>query len=406
MVTGALGFAYWLIAARFFATRDVGFAAALISAMMFLSIAAMSGIGTLLIREAPYHRQQERALIATGVFSTAALGVLFAFAFVLVVPQVAVTFRPLLYPQNALVFVLGVSMTTGVLVLDQALVGLLRGKFVLIRGTIFSVVKLSAVLVAGFWFGDRSGILIFATWILGEAVSILVLVLYAVRRRSVHAWRPKEWQLLRRLMPKALGHHLMNVGLLTPSWALPILVTGLLSAELNASFFVAQVLTAPGLFIPGALAFSLFAVAVRSPGELPHQLRTTLRLSFGAAAINSIGVLLVGPFVLSLFGTSYVEQGSVALILLTLMMFPVTVKVHYANLRRIEGRVMAGAIYTVAGAVLELAFAAIGALTAGIVGVAIGVLIAMLIEALVMAPTVLRALRPDGFRLIRIGADP
>lgn len=397
VVTGLLGFIYWLVAARFFSVGDVGFAAAAISAMMFVSIVAMAGIGTLIIREAPNHRDRERALIGTGVVGTGSVGLVLGLAFALVVPQIAVTFRPLLYPQNALAFTLGVGLTTGVLVLDQALSGLLRGRVALIRGTIFSVVKLSALLVAGVWFGYHSGMLIFATWILGDAVSILLLGLYAVRHKTVHAWLPRQWRLLRRLLPHAFGHHLVNVGLLAPSWATPILVTAILSAELNASFFVAQVLTAPGLFIPGALAFSLFAVAVRSPGMLPHQIRTTLQLSFGVAAIAAVGVILFGRPVLSLFGPTYVEQGGVALVALTLIMFPLTVKVHFANLRRIQGRVLSGSVYILGGAALELGLAAVGALMAGIEGVAYGVLIATTVEAVVMAPTVIAALRPKAF---------
>jgi O-antigen/teichoic acid export membrane protein len=393
LITGAFGFIFWLVAARFFSTAEVGFAAAAVSAMMFLSIFAMAGLGTLMIREAPRYPDRELALIGTGVVGTAMLGVLLGLGFSLIMPQVATSFRYLAFPQNAAAFAFGVGLTTAVLVLDQSLVGLLQGKVLVARGLTFSVVKLVAVLAAGIWFGDHTGMLIFLTWVIGDVVSVLVLASYAVRRGLVHSWLPREWRLLAEMLPRAAGHHLLNVGLLAPSWATPVIVTAVLSAELNASFYVAQMITAPGLYIPGALAFSLFAVAVRSPGKLPHQVRTTVGLSLVAAAAAAIGVLLLGRFVLSLFGPEYVERGSTALIALTLIMFPLSVKVHFANLRRIQGRTLSGSVYIVGGAILELVAAGIGAVVDGIDGVALGVLIAITIEALIMGPTVLRALR-------------
>jgi len=407
LVTGTLGFVYWFIAARFFSAGDVGFAAAAISAMMFLSIFAMAGLGTLMIREAPRYPDRELGLIGTGVVGAGILGVLLGLAFALVMPQLAVSFRHLaVNPQNATAFAFGVGLTTAVLVLDQGLVGLLRGRVLLVRGLIFAVVKLVAMLVAGIWFGDHTGMLIFVTWVLGDLVSVLILGLHAARHRVLHAWLPREWRLLLKLIPSAAGHHMLNVGLLAPSWAMPVMVTAVLSAERNATFFVAQMITAPGLYVPGALAFSLFAVAVRSPGLLHHQVRATLRLSFGAAAVAAIGVLLFGRFVLSLFGPTYAEEGGVALVALTLIMFPLTVKVHFANLRRIEGRVLNGSIFIVGGAFVELGAAVIGAITAGIDGVAFGLLIATTIEALVMAPSVIRAVRPGAIEIPHSPGEP
>lgn len=405
LITGALGFVFWLIAAHYYTTAEVGFAAAAVSAMMFLSIFAMAGLGTLMIREAPRYPDRELALVGTGVVGTGILGALLGLGFCLIMPQVATSFRYLAFPQNAAAFAFGVGLTTAVLVLDQSLVGLLRGKVLVARGLTFSVVKLVAVLAAGIWFGDHTGMLIFVTWVLGDVVSVLVLAAFAVRRGMVGAWLPREWRLLAEMLPRAAGHHLLNVGLLAPSWATPVIVTVLLSVELNASFYVAQMITAPGLYIPGALAFSLFAVAVRSPGKLAHQVRTTVGLSFAAATAAAIGVLILGRFVLSLFGPEYVEHGSTALITLTLVMFPLSVKVHFANLRRIQGRTLNGSIYILGGSALELVAAAIGAVADGINGVALGVLIAITVEALIMGPTVLRALRPTTPESSRTAAE-
>jgi O-antigen/teichoic acid export membrane protein len=393
LITGGLGFFYWLIAAHYFATEAVGFAAALVSAMMFLSVFASAGLGTLIIREAPRYLGRELSMVGTGVVGAGAIGAVLGLLFAVVISQVSVSFRHLAFAQNAAAFAFGVGLTAAVLVLDQCLAGLLNGKVLVARGMTFSLVKLVAVLAAGVWFGHHSGMLIFLTWVLGDLVAVAVLLVAAVRRDVIRDWWPREWRLLRELIPHAVGHQLMNIGLLAPSWAMPIIVTLLLSAESNAAFYVASIITAPGLYIPSAMAFSLFAVAVQNPGRLAHQLQTTLALSFGAAAIAAIGVLLFGRLVLTLFGQAYVDEGNTALVVLTLGMFPLTIKVHFANIRRIQGHTLSGALVILAGSVLELLAGGIGALFDGVDGVALGVLIALTAEAGVMLPTVLRAVR-------------
>src|SRR5450755_2457620 len=56
LVTSALGFVYWWLAARLFSPEAVGLASASISAMTLLSTISLVGLGSLLINELP--RQQ------------------------------------------------------------------------------------------------------------------------------------------------------------------------------------------------------------------------------------------------------------------------------------------------------------------------------------------------------------
>ena len=400
IVTGGFGFIYWLVAAKYFSPESVGLAGGAVAAMILLAIFGMLGLGTLLVRESPHYPQRQAGLIATGVAAAAIVGAMLGLGFALLAPVLFPSFRELSASVPAvLLFVVGVSLTTAVMVLDQCLVGALRGDLQLIRNLIFALAKLIALVIVGQFIGGGGGLAVVATWVFGDAVSVLLLAAYWGRRIPIRRARPGEWGLLRRLMPLALGHHMMNVGLLAPSWALPVIVTATLSAERNAGFFVAQLVTGPGLYIPGALAFSLFAVAARSPEQLHHKVRMTLALSLAAAVAAAIGVIVFGRFILGLFGPSYVEDGSIALIALTLTMFPLTVKVHFANLRRLQGRLLGGSAIIVGGAILELVMPAIGAIVWGIAGVSIGVLFAMTLQALVMLPTVIRAARDDDVTL-------
>src|SRR5688572_26573364 len=143
VITAGLGFVYWWLAARQFSQEAVGFASALISAMSLLGTLGMIGMGTLLIGELPRQPEHRATLITTALVVaggvSAALGIIFA----LIAPLVSVEFRPLAGGASTiLLFTTGVVLTAVTLVLDQAMIGLLRGELQLWRNAIFALGKL------------------------------------------------------------------------------------------------------------------------------------------------------------------------------------------------------------------------------------------------------------------------
>ena len=66
IVTSALGFVYWFVAARMLPVRAVGLASAIQSASVFLSIVCVIGLSTLLISELSRDRTPARSLMLTA----------------------------------------------------------------------------------------------------------------------------------------------------------------------------------------------------------------------------------------------------------------------------------------------------------------------------------------------------
>jgi hypothetical protein len=90
------------------------------------------------------------------------------------------------------------------------------------------------------------------------------------------------------------------------------------------------------------------------------------------------------------FGHSYAANGAVPLRLFSLGAIPLCIREHYAAIKRIAGRPAGGTPLVLAGSALKLIFAAKGASMDGLIGLGWGSFLASLIEAAVMAPTVLR----------------
>ena len=87
-VQASLGFAFWIIMARLYSTKDVGIASSLISATAFISYFALFGLNSTLIRFLPTARDKG-SLITAAIALVAAAGSIIGLAYVLLTPVFA-----------------------------------------------------------------------------------------------------------------------------------------------------------------------------------------------------------------------------------------------------------------------------------------------------------------------------
>lgn len=392
VVTSGLGFVYWWLAARQFPAEIVGFASAAISAMSLIGTIGIVGLGTLLIGELPRDPARRGPLITTALLVAGLLSALLGVVFALIAPVISAEFQPLTGgASNVALFVLGVVLTAVTLVLDQALIGLLRASLQLWRNAIFAVVKLVALLPLSWWLSDATGLGIYTTWTIGNLLSLLGLagIVVALRLRlRVH--RP-AWSLLRDLPGAALGHHALNLALQLPGFALPIIVTGLLSAALNASFYMAWLMLHLVFAIPYTLTTVLYAVGVADRGAFAQKMRLTLSLATTIGLVSNIILWLGADLIMGVFGPSYAADAAWTLRIMGLGVFPLIVKDHYVAVQRIHNRIPATAALVTLGSLLELGLAALGTQFSGLYGLSIGFVIALYIEGLYMARSVYQA---------------
>jgi len=393
-VTSILGFAYWWLAARRFPAQAVGLASASISAMLLLGTLGALGFGTLLIRELPRRRDQAFPFVLAALTVTAAAGAVLGGAFACIVPLFSMEFAPLsASPWAVILFATGVGLTSATIVLDQALLGILRGGKQFWRNALFSATKLLALAAIGFWSADRQALAIYATWILGNALSLAWVALGTLSaRRNWRAYVPRV-RVLWSFRRAALGHHVLNLALQGTSFATPLIVTALVSATANAYFYAAWMMAGFVYAGPMALAVSLYAVGSNAPEAVAQRMRFTFGLALLGGVVANVVVFVATDPLLRLFGADYAENAGTALRLLGLGVFPVIIKDNYVTLRRIEGRVRGAAGLVAIGGLLELGCAALGAALGGVQGVALGLLIGLCLEALLMLPTVYRSLQ-------------
>jgi O-antigen/teichoic acid export membrane protein len=395
VVTGVLGLAFWWVAARQFPPQAVGLASAAISVMLLLGAICILGLGTLLIGELPRQPGKEGSLISAALILVGGVGLCGGIVFAFVAPLVSADFQP--FRANIggiLLFAMGVSLTTVTIVLDQALIGLLKGGLQFWRNSLFAAVKLVVLILAGFWL-LKVGETIYGAWTIGIVLSLVPLAGLAVLKgdRSRRAFMP-DWELLRKLGLPALQHHLLNLILQAPTTALPVLVTILLSATTNAWFYMAWMISGLVFIASYALTTVLYAVNSAQQFELTRKIRMTLGLALIMSILGNLVIQFGATQILNLFGHVYAEQAAWSLRILGFGAFPMIIKQHYVAIGRIRGKMASVSLPVAIGSLLELGIAALGAHLGGLVGLSLGWVIAVCIEAIFMFPAVYRAAFP------------
>lgn len=398
--TSGLGFAFWLVAARLFDAELIGLASAAVSAMLMLSTLGVLGIDALVIGEigkriaAGAHRSALSIGSASVVASFATSAVL-GLAFAVVAPRLAQNYAAYFSGGvSQVVFAVGVGLTGATFVFDRATIGLLRGGLQLTRNVVFAVAKLvllPAVLLVPALL-PRADHTIYALWAATTALSLLVVmpgVLSGFRWRSL----VPDWRGLLAVLPQGLGHSALNLAQHGPGLVMPVLVVWLFPPAISAAFYVTWMPIVFAQSVPANLTTTLYAVGSRDAAGLATKVTATVRLAALASVGIIVGCLLVAEPLLELFGPGYAQSAAGAFRVLSLTVVPLSVKTIYFALARINGFTGIASLFGCVAGIAELGAAIVGARYGSLTTMSWYLLAAMLVEAVVLLPFLLRSMR-------------
>jgi hypothetical protein len=280
------------------------------------------------------------------------------------------------------------------LVLDEALVGLLAGPMQLMRNAWFSVIKL--VLLGGLAllpFTLTGGHLLL-TWIAGMVLSVAILSRALRRRGMIDSARPRL-SLLRGRGQATFDHNLLNLATYLPRAALPLVVTAVLSAEANAAFYTAFMVTSFLAMVPGNVALTLFAVASGDKAALRSKVRMGLLICLVVGLPVAVFTGVFARPIMSIFGEAYADSASTALAILSLSYIPFVFHHFFLAISRVQGTVRGAGIFSVFAGIAELVAAWYGGTHGDLTDLVGWVVAVMAVEMVLVAPTVLRVVLPS-----------
>jgi O-antigen/teichoic acid export membrane protein len=395
ILTSGLGFIYWAVSARLFPPSNIGEAATAIAAMNLIAPLTTLGFGTVLLAELPAMRAGRSELVSTAAVVSGIFGGGLALICAMVLPPELLGLPGIGRDGSAtLLFAAGVAAQGVGILLDSALLSVAGGGPQLWRNATLAVVKLVLLVAFALTLSQHGSLSIYASWFLANAVSIVTMTIWLARKHRVtlrRMWPTRS--ALKGMRYVAAQHHVLNLALQLPYFAMPIVANVTLGSE-RAGYLYATWSVAGFVFVlPIALSTALFASGARDTSTFLAELRFSLRYSLAACIAANLVLLPLGGVVLHVFGSAYANNGHTTLVLLCLAGFGMIVKDHHVTIARVTGRVGREAILVWGLTVCELVAASVGASLHGLTGLGQGWLLAVVLEVVVFGPLVLRAYR-------------
>lgn len=388
--TALLGFVFWIIVARFYPPEDVGLASAAIAAIGLLSLFSYLGLGAGLIRFLPGSGKDANSMINT-VFTIGALASILA-AFIFVAGLGFWSPALLFLRQNSIYlvtfFLFTIAFTLSYLA-DNTFIARRQANFVLARGLIFGILRLPLpILLAAFFhfFG------ILASWGISLAVAFLFSILLFLPRAQP-GYRPFfafNRRALNDMLHFSFANYMGSLFWTAPAMVLPIMVVNLLGAEPNAYFYIAWSVSSVLAMIPTAASTSLFAEGSHEEDKLRPNVRRSLKMVFIILVPAIILVLAFADKLLLLFGSSYSENATTLLRILTISALPLAINLVYLGIKRVEKKLKVIVSLSVFAAVATLGLSYLLLPRMGINGVGIAWLVTQGTIALVIAASWLK----------------
>jgi O-antigen/teichoic acid export membrane protein len=380
----ALGYVYWVIAARLYTPDEVGVAAAVIAAFSLAWVVSSLGIGNFVVQTMS-HRTSGREWASTlnaAVIAACAAGLLAGA--VLVAAGLALGDRaglPAREPLYILAFAVGLLATIATDVSDKAFIGEQRTERLLVRNLVFSAGKVLLLAVPVFASANALGLA--WSWILACLASTLVSIwLLRGLKRGYRVSARGTGALVRPTLRRSGGHHMVSVGNLAPGYLLPLLVAGMLSATQSAYFYTTWRVGAVFFIISAAVGTSLFADASRPGADLQRSLRSSVKLIV-LLLVPAVAVCAVaGKPILGILGEEYANHGYGLLLIMVVAAVPDAVTNVYVAVLRARHRLRFAALLTNGMAVASVLFAALLVGPYGIAGAGAGWLIGQTLGAI------------------------
>jgi len=327
------GFFFWLIAARFYSTKDLGLASAIIAAMGVISMLSLLGLDISLVRFLP-ERKDKIELINT------CLTISFIFSLTLTMTFIAgiELWSPSLsiIRENKSLLLLFIVFTA-----IAPLHGLQSsGVFVGFRKTKYSFYQTIAIflrlvivpfLVA---FGAMG---IYASYGLTSVLAFGLGTFLISKVSSSYKPIPGiKREVVNDIFRFSPGNYIARIFEMLPTFVLPIMVINILGAEKNAYFYIAWHISMLLLAAPRWTSISLLAEGSYSQEELRWDTKRAAKFIFLLLGVAIIGIFLFGKYLLWIFGEEYAINSFGVLLILVLGSIPFAINALYATIKRVQ----------------------------------------------------------------------
>jgi O-antigen/teichoic acid export membrane protein len=359
VLTGGLGFLFWLIVAHLYQVEAVGRATSLLSALSLLSYLSLLGMGGSLVRHLPTTRERPEH-VSSALITVGAAGLVVALVFAIVVrfttPDLAFVSDS---PLHLAIFVVLAACAALNLLSNSVFIALRAARYnLLVNGVLMGLAKIALPFL--FVWGGAMGI--YAASGLASLLAACASVrLISAKLRIRIRWADFRLGVIRRTFRYSAPYYAINCLNLVPLLIIPILVLDRLGPTVAAGYFMAFQIATVINSVSFAVGETLFAEGAHQQehiGALMRRSAAIIAAVTGPAVL--IVVLLAGP-VLAIFGPEYVSIARGTLVVLAVSSFAVAFHVWTGFLLKMVDQLAAAVWVEVVFAVATTVLAVLAA---------------------------------------------
>jgi O-antigen/teichoic acid export membrane protein len=373
-----LGFAFWVVAAARFTPNEVGFSSAVIAGAVVIVGISSDGLHNAFLRFLPRSGKAWGAVVVRGYATGAAVSLVLAILFIVIIAQFDVSLAPLEQSGWLLLFVAGAPLWTIFSLQDVVLITRRRAGIVLVENTLVALARIALLLVPIFGTGARG---IFVSWLVPTIPAALLVNAWLARGAqrsyglgSFVGARTENREIARYYLIATVGS---VAGVLTMS-IMPVIVAAVSGVAANARFYLPWAIATSLQLLSSSMAAPLAAEIARGLHNERREVNRVLRHCTAGLALVSVPLFFAVPPILAQLGPGYrVERPLFALLLAAALVNGVATV--YLARARARGDVRGAAVAQWSAAVTLVGGSAILLPSVGLVGVGVAALAAQFI---------------------------
>jgi len=372
-VADITGFAFWIIAARFYSVEAVGLGSAIIAALGLLAIFSELGLGIGLIRFLPGagkdgNDMMNSCFTLSGLASVA-VALIFLAGLRFWSPALLVVRQHPIFFTAFVVFAVATALQP---LVSNVFLAKLNTKFIVIKGVITGSLKIALILIFAMFFTNAFGI--FASTGLAVAIALLFAAFWFLPKvQNGYRLFPKiEKRVLNELSHYAAGNYVARILLLMTPLVLPLVVLNILGAEMNAYFYIAWTVAVVFQVIPSSIFNSLFAEGSNDEASIRTNTAKSLKFTFLLLLPLTLLILIIAEKLLLLFGQAYADNAALLLRIVVVAVIPWGINYLYVSIERVRKNIKGIITVAAVATCLSLGLSCFLMLEMGLVGVGIG----------------------------------
>ncbi|NUT33978.1 MAG: hypothetical protein HOV79_12980 [Hamadaea sp.] len=386
--TAGLGMLFWAVAAWAFEAAEVGRASAGSSAMLLLATLGQLALTSVFARVLPPMTHGRARFVLGGYAVVALICLLLTAAFFgigfgdgFLTPSIVAV----------AVFGAGVAATAVSVVQDGALVALDRAAWVPVKNTALAVARMVLLPLLARTAAPEPILVAWAAPTVAAfvAVNLLMLVRRPPAAAGTGAQRPGRRDIAR-LVGGQYANSVVNAVIL---FSPPVLVTAVLGPQANAVFFLPWTITTALIGLLWNVVVPFVVEASGGRADVGANLRQMVRAGTVITVGGALALVILGPFVLRIAGSTYADDGAPVLRLLAIALPFAAIGSYFNAAELVRLRSSVSLATKVLAAVLFLGAAVPAMHAAGVSGAAAAYLASQVIVGVLLLPPVLGWLR-------------